>query len=84
MHRCGIVCYFGLIALWRSLSIAATSTRSGFRWLTTRRQKPELVGSGLTILMIRRAWGPFLRWQKVLLVACGSLIVADDFRHLVR
>ncbi len=34
----------------------------------------------LTILMIRRAWGPFLRWQKVLLVACLSLIVADDFR----
>ncbi len=34
----------------------------------------------LTILVIRRAWGPFLRWQKVLLVACLSLIVADDFR----
>ena len=30
--------------------------------------------------MVRRAWGPFLRWQKVLLVACLSLIVADDFR----
>ena len=34
----------------------------------------------LTILVVRRAWGPFLRWQKVLLVACLSLIVADDFR----
>jgi membrane-associated phospholipid phosphatase len=34
----------------------------------------------LTILIIRRAWGPFLRWQKVLLVACLSVIVADDFR----
>src|SRR5437588_4667508 len=34
----------------------------------------------LTILVVRRAWGPFLRWQKVLLVACVSLIVADDFR----
>src|SRR5437762_14330913 len=34
----------------------------------------------LTILMLRRAWGPFLRWQKVLLVACVSLIVVDDFR----
>ena len=34
----------------------------------------------LTILVLRRAWGPFLRWQKVLLVACVSLIVADDFR----
>jgi membrane-associated phospholipid phosphatase len=30
--------------------------------------------------MIRRAWGPFLRWQKILFVACLSLIVADDFR----
>ena len=34
----------------------------------------------MTILIVRRAWGPFLRWQKVLLVACVSLIVADDFR----
>src|SRR5437879_9526023 len=34
----------------------------------------------LTILVVRRALGPFLRWQKVLLVACLSLIVADDFR----
>jgi membrane-associated phospholipid phosphatase len=34
----------------------------------------------LTILMVRRAWGPFLRWQKTLFVACLSLIVADDFR----
>jgi len=31
----------------------------------------------LTILVVRRAWGPFLRWQKVLLVACLSLIVAS-------
>ncbi len=30
--------------------------------------------------MVRRAWGPFLRWQKTLFVACLSLIVADDFR----
>jgi len=34
----------------------------------------------LTVLIVRRAWGPFLRWQKVLLVACVSLIVADNFR----
>ncbi len=34
----------------------------------------------MTILIVRRAWGPFQRWQKVLLVACVSLIVADDFR----
>lgn len=34
----------------------------------------------LTVLMVRRAWGPFARWQKVLLVACLSLIMADEFR----
>jgi membrane-associated phospholipid phosphatase len=34
----------------------------------------------VTILVVRRAWGPFLPWQKVLLVACISVIVADDFR----
>jgi membrane-associated phospholipid phosphatase len=52
-----------------------------FRWLTY--PPPEVQNwSALTLtnLMVRRAWGPFLRWQKVLLVACISLIVADDFR----
>src|SRR5437899_3252430 len=52
-----------------------------FRWLTY--PPPELQNWSalvLTILVVRRAWGPFLRWQKVLLVACLSLIVADDFR----
>jgi membrane-associated phospholipid phosphatase len=52
-----------------------------FRWLTY--PPPEVQNWSalvLTILLIRRAWGPFLRWQKVLLVACISLIVADDFR----
>jgi len=48
-----------------------------FRWLTY--PPPEVQNWSalvLTILMIRRAWGPFLRWQKVLLVACLSLIIA--------
>ena len=52
-----------------------------FRWLTY--PPPEVQNwsaLALTILVIRRAWGPFLHWQKVLLVACLSLIVADDFR----
>ena len=52
-----------------------------FRWFTY--PPPEVQNWSalvLTILMVRRAWGPFLRWQKVLLVACISLIVADDFR----
>lgn len=52
-----------------------------FRWLTY--PPPEVQNWSalvLTILIVRRALGPFLRWQKVLLVACISLIVADDFR----
>jgi membrane-associated phospholipid phosphatase len=52
-----------------------------FRWLTY--PPPEVQNWSalvLAILMVRRAWGPFLRWQKALFVACLSLIVADDFR----
>jgi len=52
-----------------------------FRWLTY--PPPELQTWSplvLALLMVRRAWGPFVRWQKVLLVACLSLIVADEFR----
>jgi hypothetical protein len=52
-----------------------------FRWLTY--PPPEVQNWSaliLTILMVRRAWGSFLRWQKTLFVACLSLIVADDFR----
>src|SRR5438874_11473427 len=52
-----------------------------FRWLTY--PPPEVQNwsaLALTILMVRRAWGSFLCWQKTLFVACLSLIVADDFR----
>ena len=49
-----------------------------FRWLTY--PPPELQTWSpllLTLLLVRRAWAPLLHWQKVLLVACLSLIVAD-------
>jgi membrane-associated phospholipid phosphatase len=52
-----------------------------FRWLTY--PPPEVQNWSalmLTVLMVRRAWGPFARWQKVLLVACLSLVMADEFR----
>jgi membrane-associated phospholipid phosphatase len=52
-----------------------------FRWLTY--PPPEVQNWSalvLTVLMVRRAWGSFLHWQKTLFVACLSLIVADDFR----
>src|SRR6059058_1882061 len=77
-----LVCYF-----WVDRPVAFfvyrhhINTIDAFRWLTY--PPPEVQNWSalvLTILVIRRGWGPFLRWQKVLLVACISLIVADDFR----
>ena len=53
-----------------------------FRWLT---EPPPLVQSWsplvLVLLAIRRAFGPWRRWQHALFVACVSLIVADQFRE---
>jgi membrane-associated phospholipid phosphatase len=77
-----LICYF-----WVDRSVALfvydhhVNKIEVFRWLTY--PPPEVQNWSalvLTILIVRRAWGPFLRWQKVLLVACISLIVADDFR----
>jgi membrane-associated phospholipid phosphatase len=77
-----LICYF-----WVDRSVAFfvyhhhINSIAAFRWLTY--PPPEVQNWSalvLTILVVRRAWGPFLRWQKVLLVACISLIVADDFR----
>lgn len=52
------------------------------RWLT---EPPPLVQSWsplvLVVLLVRRAVGPWRRWQHVLFVACVSLIVADQFRQ---
>lgn len=52
-----------------------------FRWLT---EPPPLVQSWsplvLVLLAVRRAFGPWKRWQLTLFVACVSLIVADQFR----
>jgi membrane-associated phospholipid phosphatase len=53
-----------------------------FRWLT---EPPPLVQSWsplvLVLLAIRRAFGPWRRWQHALFIACASLIVADQFRE---
>ena len=77
-----LVCYF-----WIDRPVAFFVYRDHisrfqvFRWLTY--PPPELQNWTplvLTVLMVRRAWGPFLHWQKVLLVACVSSIVADQFR----
>jgi membrane-associated phospholipid phosphatase len=77
-----LVCYF-----WIDRPVAFfvyrnhINTIQVLRWFTY--PPPEVQNWSalvLTILVVRRACGPFLRWQKVLLVACLSLIVADDFR----
>lgn len=53
-----------------------------FRWLT---EPPPLVQMWapllLTLLTVRRAFGPWRVWQQTLFVACVSLIVADQFRE---
>lgn len=52
------------------------------RWLT---EPPPLVQSWsplvLVLLAIRRAAGPWRRWQTALFLACVSVIVADQFRQ---
>ena len=52
------------------------------RWLT---EPPPLVQSFsplvLVLLLVCRAGGPWRRWQRVLFVACVSVIVADQFRE---
>jgi len=54
---------------------------NAFRWLT---EPPPLVQGWsplvLVALALRRAIGPWRRWQAVLFLACVSLIVADQFR----
>jgi membrane-associated phospholipid phosphatase len=77
-----LICYF-----WIDRPVAffvyqhRINTIQIFRWLTY--PPPEVQNWSaliLTVLVVRRASGPFLYWQKVLLVACLSLIVADNFR----
>src|SRR5882724_9026146 len=52
------------------------------RWLT---EPPPLVQLWaplmLALLVVRRAFSPWRRWQHVLFLACVSLIVADQFRE---
>jgi membrane-associated phospholipid phosphatase len=52
-----------------------------WKWLT---YPPPLVQTwsplALVLLAVRRAWGPWRRWQQVLFLACLSLIIADQFR----
>src|SRR5262245_6444539 len=46
---------------------------------------PPILGAcaplALAALMVRRAWGPFRRWEGALLAACVALILAEQFRQ---
>lgn len=59
-----------------------TPKLDGLKQLT---EPPPLVQSWspllLMLLAVRRAFGPWKRWQHVLFLACVSLIVADQFRQ---
>jgi len=37
--------------------------------------------AALAALMVRRAWGPFCRWELAILTASVSMVVADQFRE---
>jgi len=52
-----------------------------FRWLTLPPPWVQTASPAvLALLAIRRAFGPFSRCEQALLVACVSLLVADQFR----
>jgi membrane-associated phospholipid phosphatase len=55
-----------------------------FKWLT---YPPPIVQTWsplvLALLVIRRAYGDWLPWQRTLFLACVSLIVADQFRYTI-
>jgi membrane-associated phospholipid phosphatase len=38
----------------------------------------------LAALAVRRAWGPFARWQLALLAACVALLVAEQLRETIK
>jgi len=78
-----ILCYFFVdrrVALF--VHAHQIANVEGMRWLT---EPPPLAQSWsplvLAALLVRRAGGPWRRWQHVLFVACISLIVADQFRE---
>jgi len=52
------------------------------KWLTYPPPALQaLAPLALAALMVRRAWGPFTRWQSALLAACLALIVADQCKE---
>jgi membrane-associated phospholipid phosphatase len=52
------------------------------RWLTL--PPPYLQSwapAAIALVVVRRAWGPFRRWERVLLAAAVAVVLADQFRE---
>jgi membrane-associated phospholipid phosphatase len=78
-----VLCYF-----WIDRQVAWFVYHHGIekfavlRWLTY--PPPEVQTWSplvLTLLCIRRVWGPWSRWQQTLFAACLCVLVADQFRY---
>ncbi len=55
---------------------------SRLKWLTTPPATLQAwVPVVLAALTARRVWGPFSRWERVVVVACLSLILAEQFKE---
>ena len=58
------------------------SSYAKLKWLT---YPPPIVQAWtplvLVMFVVRRAWGPFRRWELVMLTACVSMVLANQFRE---
>jgi membrane-associated phospholipid phosphatase len=59
---------FGLAAFLKAITYVPTTVEA---W----------VPAVLVVLGVRRAWGPWRRWELALLLACVSLVVAEQFKE---
>jgi membrane-associated phospholipid phosphatase len=80
------LCYFFVdrpVAFW----VSAHHT-DRFRLLLWLQDPPPILQAWapavLVALFIRRAWGPFRRWELTLLAACVSLLVAAQFKDSLK
>jgi membrane-associated phospholipid phosphatase len=80
------ICYFFVdrpVALW----LNAHHTNR-FRFLVWLQDPPPVLQAwapaAIAALVIRRAWGPFRRWELTLLAACLSLLVAAQFKDSLK
>jgi membrane-associated phospholipid phosphatase len=80
------LCYFFVdrpVAFW-----VRSHDLSRFRLLVWFQDPPPVLQAwapaALAALMVRRAWGPFRRWELTLFAACLSLLVAVQFKDSLK